>query len=129
MTVIRKGNQGTTAVKLGDQATHFARAAAEQLGPAYRDYLTLQVCAERLQQFGREKAGLGAFLKNKESAFSRELTDKLWDAVAAQFQKLENELERASNDQLAAECDRASKQTAALIGADETTPPLRKKDF
>ena len=129
VTVIRRGKQATTTVKLGDQATHFERVAAEQLGSAYADYLTLQVCAERSQQFGRAKTRLGAFLKNKESAFSHELTDKLWDAVAAQFQKLENDLQRASNDQLAAECDRASKQTAALIGADETTPPLRKKDF
>jgi hypothetical protein len=103
----------------------------EQLGPAYRDYLTLQVCAERLRQFDRAKAGLGAFLKSKESAFSRELTDKLWDTVAVQFQKLESDLERASSDQLAAECERVSKQTAALIGTDETTqaPPVRKKDF
>jgi hypothetical protein len=129
VTVIRRGKQATTTLKLSDQATHFERVAAAQLGPAYRDYLTLQVCAERLQQFGRAKAGLGAYLKNKESAFSRELTDKLWDAVAAQFQKLENDLERASNDQLAGECERASKQTAALIGTEQTTPPLRKKDF
>jgi hypothetical protein len=67
----------------------------------------------------------------KESAFSHELTDKLWNTVAAQFQKLESDLDRTSNDQLAAECERASKQAAALIGTDETTqvPPLRKKDF
>jgi hypothetical protein len=65
--------------------------------PACRDYLTLQVCAERLQQFGGAKAGLGAFLKNKESAFSRELTDKLWDVVAAQFQKPESDLKSASS--------------------------------
>jgi len=129
VTIIRAGKQATTTVKLGDQATHFDRVAAAQLGSAYLDYLTLQACAERLQQFGRVKAGLGAFLKNKESAFSRELTDKLWDTVAAQFQKLESDLGSASNDQLAAACERAGKQAAALIGADETAPPLRKKDF
>jgi membrane-associated protease RseP (regulator of RpoE activity) len=131
VTVVRRGERGTTTVKLGDQAAHFERAAAEQLGPAYRDYLTLQVCAERLRQFDRAKAGLGAFLKSRESAFSRELTDKLWDTVAVQFQKLESDLERASSDQLAAECERVSKQVAALIGTDETTqaPPVRKKDF
>jgi hypothetical protein len=131
VNVIRRGNQGTTTVKLTDQATHFERAAVEQLGPAYRDYLTLQVCAERLRQFERAKARLSAFLKSKETAFSHELTDKLWNTVAAQFQKLESDLERASNDQLAAECERASKRAAALIGTDETTqaPPLRKKDF
>jgi hypothetical protein len=94
------------------------------------DYLTVRVCAERLRQFERTKAGLGAFLKTKESAFSHELTDKLWNAVATQFRKRESELERASNDQLAAECKRASKQAVAVIGTDETTqPPLRKKDF
>ena len=131
VTVVRRGERGTTTVKLGDQAAHFERAAAEQLGPAYRDYLTLQVCAERLRQFDRAKAGLGAFLKSKESAFSHELTDKLWDTVAVQFQKLESDLERASSDQFAAECERVSKQVAALIGTDETTqaPPVRKKDF
>ena len=131
VTVIRRGKQGTTTVKLSDQATHFEHVAAEQLGPAYADYLTLQVCAERLRQFDRAKAGLGAFLRNKEQAFSHELTDKLWNTVAAQFQKRESDLERANNDQLAAECERASKQSAALIGTDETTqtPPLRKKDF
>jgi membrane-associated protease RseP (regulator of RpoE activity) len=131
VTVVRRGERGTTTVKLSDQATHFERTAAEQLGPAYRDYLTLQVCAERLRQFDRVKAGLRAFLKSKESAFSHELTDKLWNTVAAQFQRLESDLERTSNDQLAAECERASKQAAALIGTDETTeaPPLRKRDF
>jgi hypothetical protein len=70
VTVIRRGEQGTTTVKLSDQAAHFERAAAEQLGPAYREYLTLR--------FDRAKAGLRAFLKSKESAFSHELTDKLW---------------------------------------------------
>jgi len=131
VTVVRSGARGTTTVKLGDQAAHFDRAAAEQLGPAYRVYLTLQVCAERLRQFDRAKVGLGAFLKSKESAFSHELTEKLWDTVAVQFQKLESDLERASSDQLAAECERVSKQAAALIGTDETTqaPPVRKKDF
>jgi hypothetical protein len=70
-------------------------------------------------------------LKSKESAFSHELTDKLWDRVAMQFQKLESDLELASSDQLAAECERVSKQVAALIGTNETTqaPPVRKKDF
>ena len=131
LTVVRRGERGTTTVTLGDQAGHFDRAAVEQLGPAYRDYLMLQVCAERLRQFDRPKAGLGAFLKSKESAFSHELTDKLWDTVTVQFQKLESDLERASNDQLAAECERLSKRAAALIGTDETTQalPVRKKDF
>jgi membrane-associated protease RseP (regulator of RpoE activity) len=131
VTVIRRGKQGATTVKLGDQTTHFERATAEQLGHAYRDYLTLQVCAERLRQFERTKARLGAFLKSKEAAFSHELTDKLWNTVAAQFQKHENDLERTSNDQLAEECARASKQATALTGTDETTelPPMRTKDF
>ena len=59
------------------------------------------------------------------------LTHKLWDKVAVQFQKLESDLERASSDQLAAECERVSKQVAGLIGTDETTqaPSVRKKDF
>ena len=71
VTVVRRGKQGTTTVKLGDQASHFERAAAEQLGPAYRDYLTLEVCAERLRHFARAKAGLGAFLKSKETSSHR----------------------------------------------------------
>jgi hypothetical protein len=86
-------------VKLGD--------AAEQLGHAYGDYLRLQVCAERLRQLDRMKARLGAFLKSKEAPFSQELTDKLWNTVAAQFQKHENDLDRTRNDQLAQECGRA----------------------
>jgi membrane-associated protease RseP (regulator of RpoE activity) len=131
VTVIRRGKQGATMAKLSDQATHFERAATEQLGPAYADYLTLQVCAERLREFDGAKARLRAFLKTKESGLSQEFTDKLWNTVAAQFQKLESDLERASNDQLAAECERAGKQAAALIGTDETSqiPPIRKKDF
>jgi hypothetical protein len=118
-------------VTLSDQATHFERAAAEQLSPAYADYLTLQVCTERLRQFDRAKVRLRGLLKRKESAFSLELTDKLWNIVATQFQKRESDLERASNDQLAEECERVSKRVVALIGPDETTqaPPLRKKDF
>ena len=129
--VIRRGKQGATTVKLGDQATHFERAAAEQLGQAYRDYLTLQVCAERLRQFDRAKVRLGAFLKSKELAFSHDLTDKLWNTVASQFQKQENDLDRVSNDQLAEQCARASKQATALTGMEETTelPPMRTKDF
>jgi membrane-associated protease RseP (regulator of RpoE activity) len=131
VTVIRRGNQGTTTVTLSDQATHFERAAAEQLSPAYADYLTLQVCTQRLRQFDRAKVRLRGLLKRKESAFSLELTDKLWNIVATQFQKRESDLERASNDQLAEECERVSKRVVALIGPDETTqaPPLRKKDF
>ena len=43
LTVVRRGERGTTTVTLGDQAGHFDRAAVEQLGPAYRDYLMLQV--------------------------------------------------------------------------------------
>jgi len=131
VTVIRTGRQGSLTVKLSDQATYFERAATEQLGPAYRNYLTLQVCAERFRQFERAKAGLSAFLKSKEAAFSRDLTDKLWNNVAVQFPKQESDLERANNEQLGAECERASKQAAALVGPDETspTPPMRKKDF
>jgi C-terminal processing protease CtpA/Prc len=131
VTVIRRGTQGTTTVKLSDQATHFERAATDQLSPAYADYLTLQVCTERLRQFDRAKAGLRALLKSAESAFPQELTDKLWNTVAAQFQKRESDLEHAGTDQLAGECERVSKRVAALIGTDETTqvPPLRKKDF
>jgi hypothetical protein len=131
VTMIRRGKPGTTTVKLSDQAPHIERAAAEQLGPAYADYLTLQVCAERLRQFDGAKAGLRAFLTSKESELSHELTDKLWNTVAAQFQKLESDLERASTHELAAQCERATTQAAALIGTGETTrtPPLRKKDF
>ena len=104
-TIIRRGRQGTLTISLSDQATYFERAATEQLAPAYRNYLTLQVCAERFRQFER--------------------------VMAAQFQKQESDLERASNEQLGAECERASKQAATLVGPDETspTPPMRNKDF
>jgi hypothetical protein len=70
VTVIRGGIQGTATAKLGDQATRFERVAAQQLGPAYADYLTLQVCAERLRQFDRPKTRLGAYLKTEEAAYS-----------------------------------------------------------
>jgi C-terminal processing protease CtpA/Prc len=130
VTIIRRGKPATTTVKLGDQTTHFEHAAAEQLGPAYANYLTLQFCAERLPQFGRTKGRLGAFLKNKESAFSHELTEKLWNTVAARFQKQESDLELVGSDRLAAECERASAQATALIGTDATQAlSLRRKDF
>jgi len=130
VAVIRGGRQGIITVKLGDQATHAERAAAEQLGPAYANYLTLQACAQRLPQFDRARAELRAFLKSKDSAFSHELTDKLWNTMATQFQKHESDLASASNERLTAECERASKQAAALIGTDLTIQvPLRKKDF
>jgi len=57
VTVIRRERQGSLTVKLSDQATYFERAATEQLAPAYRNYLTLQVCAERFRQFEPAKAG------------------------------------------------------------------------
>jgi hypothetical protein len=81
------------------------------------------MCAERLRHFARAKAGLGAFLKSKETEFSPELADKLWNSVAAQFQKLESDLERASDDQLAAACEGGSQHVAALIGPDDS--PVR----
>jgi hypothetical protein len=67
------------------------------------------------------KGRLGTFLKSKGSTFSREFTDKLCDTAAAGFQKLATDLEYASNNQLAKECERASTQAAALIRTDATT--------
>jgi C-terminal processing protease CtpA/Prc len=40
VAVIRGGRQGIITVKLGDQAIHAERAAAEQLGPAYANYIS-----------------------------------------------------------------------------------------
>lgn len=93
-----------------------------QLGPLYANYMTLQVCAARFPQFDNARSGLRDFLKDKESAFPRELTDRLWNAVAEQFQKVEVALNAASDAQLNAECEQASKKTTQ-------EPPLRKKDF
>jgi membrane-associated protease RseP (regulator of RpoE activity) len=130
VTVLRNGRQGVITVKLGDQATRFERAAAQQLGPAYAVYMTLQTCVERFPKFERTRAGLREVLKTKEQAFSHELTEQLWNTIAAQFQKLENDLENASDEQLAGQCERAGQQAVALIGTDQATPaPLRKKDF
>jgi hypothetical protein len=47
-----------------------------------------------LRQFDGAKDGLRAFL-TKEWELSHELTAKLWNTVAAQFQRLESDLERA----------------------------------
>ena len=68
-----------------------------------------------------------------KGALPRELTDKVWNTIAAKFQTFEGELERAGNVQLYAECEQAIKQATALIVAatgDATQgPPLRKKEF
>jgi PDZ domain len=115
------------------QATDPERRIEEQLGPLYVNYMTLQVCDARFQQFDNARSGLRDFLKTKEGALPRELTDKVWNTIAAKFQTFEGELERAGNVQLYAECEQASKQATALIVAatgDATQgPPRRKKDF
>ena len=67
-------------------------------------------------------------MKNKEVAFPRELTDKLWNAVAEQFQKVEVALNAAGDAQLNAECEQASKK-AIQEPPPVQAPPLRKKDF
>jgi PDZ domain len=115
------------------QATDPERRIEEQLGPLYVNYMILQVCGARFQQFDNARSGLRDFLKTKEGALPRELTDKVWNTIAAKFQTVEGELERAGNVQLYAECEQASKQATALIVAatgDATQgPPVRKKDF
>jgi hypothetical protein len=102
------------------------------------NYMTLQVCGARFQQqFDSARSELQAFLKSKEVAFPRELTDKVWNAIAKQFQKVEVALTAAGDAQLHAECEQASKQAAALTvaGTEQSTQgpplatPLAKKDF
>jgi len=116
-----------------DQSTGLEQRIDEELGPLYVDYMTLQVCAGRFQQFDDVRAGLREFLRNKEVAFPRELADKLWNAIAMKFQKIEAALERAGTVQLYRECEQASKQAAAfmMLATSEPTsgPPLRRKDF
>jgi hypothetical protein len=97
------------------------------------NYMTLQICGARFPQFDNARSGLRDFLKTEEGALPRKLTDKVWNTIAAKFQTVEGELERAGNVQLYAECEQASKQATALIVAatgDATQgPPRRKKDF
>jgi hypothetical protein len=115
------------------RSTEPERGIEEQLGPIYLNYMILQVCAARFQQFDNARSTLREFLKNKEVEFPRELTDKLWNAIAEKFQKFEGALDQAGNVQLYAECKQASNQAADLIMtwmAEQTQgPPLRKKDF
>jgi len=115
-----------------DQATAPEPSIEEQLGPLYVDYMTLQVCAARFDQLDGIRSGLREFLKSKEAAFPRELADRLWNAIAVKFQKVEGALERAGSDQLRAECEQAGNQATALItqkSGPAQDPPLRKKDF
>jgi len=105
----------------------------EQLGPLYVDYMMLQVCAARFQEFEKARAGFREFLKNKQAAFPADATERLWNAVAVKFQKVESALDRTGAVQLYGACEQASKQAAALVtpvAAEQTSgPPLRRKDF
>ena len=105
----------------------------DQLGPLYVDYMTLQVCAERFQEFDKVKTSFREFLKNKQSALPSESADKLWNAIAVKFQKVEASLDQPGSVQLYGACERASKQAIALmmpVTAQLTSePPLRRKDF
>jgi hypothetical protein len=104
-----------------------------QLGPLYVNYMTLQVCAARFHEFDGVKTGFRESLKSKQTTFAPELADKLWDAIAVKFQKVEAALERAGTAQLYGECEQASKQATALMapvtGELPSEPPLRRKDF
>jgi PDZ domain len=117
----------------GSRSTEPGRRIEEQLGPIYLNYMILQVCAARFQQFDNAKSALRELLRNKEVEFPRESTDKLWNAIAEEFRKFESALDQAGNVQLYAECEQASNQAADLIMtwmAEQTQgPPLRKKDF
>lgn len=105
----------------------------EQLGPLYVSYMTLQVCAARFQEFDKVKIGFREFLKNRQAAFPPDSTDKLWNAVAVKFQKVEAALDRTGAVQLYGACEQASRQAAALMmpatGELTSGPPLRRKDF
>jgi hypothetical protein len=98
------------------------REINEQLGLLYANYMTLQVCAARFHKFDNARSELRDFLTNKEVAFPRELTDKIWNAVAEQFQQVELALNATGDGQLHAQCEQASKRASQ-------GPPLRKKDF
>jgi hypothetical protein len=104
-----------------------------ELSALYVDYMTLQLCAERFRQFGNAPSQLREFLQTKEAGIPRPVTDQLWNSIAQKFQQLEVGLARASNSELYAGCEQASKQAAALVTrATEQSadgPPLRKKDF
>jgi len=116
-----------------NQPTSPEREIERQLGPLYVNYMTLQVCVARFQQFANARSAFRDFMKNKEVAFPRELTDNLWNALAEQFQQVESALNAAGDARLYAECEQASKQAATLImsetGQPTQGPPLRKKDF
>jgi hypothetical protein len=53
---------------LRNQSTELERRIEEQLGPIYLNYMILQVCAARFQQFDDARSGLREFLKNGISA-------------------------------------------------------------
>jgi len=114
----------------GDHQEVLGRSV-EQLSPAYENYMTLQVCAERFPEFEVARSRLRNVLKNKETAISREEADKLWNSVAMDFQKVEDALGRAGMSRLHAACEQAAKQSAGLVAqaAADAMPPLRKKDF
>jgi len=105
----------------------------DELGPLYVDYMTLQLCAERFRQFDNAPSQLREFLQSKEAGIPRPVTDQLWNSIAQKFQKLEVGLARASNSELYAGCEQASKHAAALVTRATEQPadgsPLRKKDF
>jgi hypothetical protein len=127
---IRRQREATEAQR--GQSNELERKTEDELTPLYVDYMTLQVCAERFQQFDNTRSGLREFLKNKEIAVPHELTDKLWNSIAEKFQKIEAGLERTGNPRLYAECQQASKEVTALITAARAEPalgpPLRKKE-
>jgi hypothetical protein len=116
-----------------DGSGQLGRNAEEELGALYVDYMSLQVCAEHFQQFENATSRLREFLRNKESAIPRAVTDRLWDSMAQKFQKIEVGLAQTSNAQLYAACEQASKQAFALItratAEPAEGPALRKKDF
>ena len=126
---LRRQREATEA----QREAQLERKTEDELGPLYADYLTLQLCAERLRQFDNATSQLREFLQSKEVGIPRPVTDKLWNSIAQKFQKLEVGLARASNSELYAGCEQASKHAAAVVTRPTEQPadgpPLRKKDF
>jgi hypothetical protein len=123
-SIVRQGEAQRQAQ--ANQSTDPERQIEQQLGPLYAKYMTLQVCAARFPQDDAARSGLRDFLKSREVAFPRELTDGLWNAIAERFQKVEVSLNAMGDAQLNAECEQASRKAAQ---GPAQGPTLRKKDF
>jgi hypothetical protein len=129
----KSANSKETDVTGQKEAEARTALQSSQLQFLYTYYIWMEFCSERFAQFDNAKAGLREVVKGKESGFSPEQADSLWNVTAEKFQQLEGVLQIAGAARLYADCDQNGRYVEGLLTLASrpggASPLPRRKDF